>query len=134
MGELQQSRHDSSKVSLSPHCCCLLMLSLCYHAKGPVYNFRTNHDQDHLRIGCGWYYQQQHILIIILDPGDLKVDLHKPKVRDGSTPIPPIPITDLGVGTPVPALYRTGNSHWRLVNQNQLVPLSPAHQLSLGPH
>ena len=55
---------------------------------GPVYDFGTNHNQDHLRIGHGWYYQQQHILIIILDPLDLEVDLHKPKVRDGGAPCP----------------------------------------------
>ena len=88
MGELQWSRHDSSKVSLSPCCCCLLELSLCYHTKGPVNDFGTNHDWDCLRIGHGWYYHQQHILIIILDPWDLEVNLHEPKVRDGSVPIP----------------------------------------------
>ena len=38
---------------------------------------------DHLRVGCGWYAQQQHILIIVFDPWDLEVDLHEPKVWDG---------------------------------------------------
>ena len=88
MGELQQSWHDSSKVSLCPHCGCLLEFSLCYHAKGLVYDFGANHDWNHLRVGHDWYNQQQHILIIALDPWDLEVDLHKPKVRDGYAPIP----------------------------------------------
>ena len=48
-----------------------------------LYNFGSNHDQDHLRIGCGWY-----ILIVVLDPWDLEVDPHKPEVQDGRTPCP----------------------------------------------
>ena len=88
MGELQWSRHDSSKVSLSPCCSCLLELSLSYQAKGPINDFGTNHNQDHLWIGHGWYDQQQHILIITLDSWDLEVVFHKPKVGDGGAPCP----------------------------------------------
>ena len=77
-GRAQWSRHDSSKVSLSPHCGCLLKLSHSYQAKGPVYDFGANHNWDCLRIGCSWYDQQWDILIIVLDPWDLEVDLHKP--------------------------------------------------------
>ena len=88
MGELQQSRYDSSKVSLSPHHGHLLELSLSYQAKGPIYHFGTNHYLDHLRIGHGWYDQQQHIHIITLDGWDLEVDLHEPNVGDGRAPVP----------------------------------------------
>ena len=35
-----------------------------------------------------WYNQQQHILIIVSNPWDLEVNLHKPKVWDGCTPCP----------------------------------------------
>ena len=59
-----------------------------YDAHGPFYNFGSNHDQDHFRIGHGWYNQQQHILTVIFDPEDLEVDLHKHKVWDGGTPCP----------------------------------------------
>ena len=41
-----------------------------------------------LRIGHGWYDHQQHILIVVLDPWDLEIDLHKPEVWVGRTPIP----------------------------------------------
>ena len=88
MGELQWSWHDSPKVSLSPHCSCLLELFLCYHTKDHVYDFGVNHNWDCLKVGHGSYNQQQHILIIMLDPWDLEVDLHEPKVRDGCTPVP----------------------------------------------
>ena len=88
MGELQPSGHDRPKVSLSLHCCHFLDLSLCYYAKGLVYDFGANHYWNCLRVGLGWYNQQQHILIIMLDPWDLEVDLHKAKVRDGCAPIP----------------------------------------------
>ena len=50
--------------------------------------FGSNHDQDNLRVGHGWYDQQQDILLIVFDPQDLEVDLHKPKVWDGRTPYP----------------------------------------------
>ena len=41
-----------------------------------------------LRIGHGWYNQQQHILILIFDPWDLEIDLHKLNIWDGGTPCP----------------------------------------------
>ena len=50
--------------------------------------FGSNHNHDHLRVGHGWYDQQQHILIIIFDPQDLEVDLNEPEVWDGGTPCP----------------------------------------------
>ena len=59
---------------------------LGHHAHGPIYDFGSNHNQDHLRVGHGWYDQQQHILIIGFDPQDLEVDLHKLEVLDGRTP------------------------------------------------
>ena len=88
MGELEWSGHDRPKVSLSLHCCHFLDLSLCYYAKGLVYDIGANHDWNCLRVGLGWYNKQQHILIIMLDPWDLEVDLHKAKVRDGCAPCP----------------------------------------------
>ena len=60
----------------------------CYYCHGPTYNLGSNHNWNLLRIGCGWYNQQQHILIIILYPQDLDVDLHEPKVWDGRAPCP----------------------------------------------
>ena len=69
MGQLQGSRHDSSKVSLSPCHGCFLELSLSYQAKGLVYHFRANHNQKLLGIGHCWYDQQQHILIMMWIPG-----------------------------------------------------------------
>ena len=66
----------------------LLWAPLCYHAHGPIYNFGSNHDWDCPRMCCDWYDQQQHILIAILDPWDLEIDIHKPKVWDGRTPVP----------------------------------------------
>ena len=66
----------------------LSKLSHSYQAKGPIYDFGTNHNWDHLRIDHGWYDQQQHILIIVLDPWDLEVDLHEPKVGDGRAACP----------------------------------------------
>ena len=86
MGDLQWSRHNSPKMSLSPHHGLLLKLPLSYQAKGPIYDLWANHNQDCLRIGHDGYGQQQHILIIMLDPWDLEVDLHKPKVGDGWAP------------------------------------------------
>ena len=41
MGQLQQSRHDCPKVSLPPCHGCLLMLPLCYQAKGPSLWFQS---------------------------------------------------------------------------------------------
>ena len=61
---------------------------LGYDAHGPIYNFGSNHGWDHLRIGHGWYNQQQHNLIVVLDPWDLEIDLHKPEVWDGRMPCP----------------------------------------------
>ena len=88
MGELQWSRHDSSKVSLSPHHGCLLELHLSYQAKGPIYDLWANHNWGWLRVCHGWYDQQQHILIIMLDPWDLEVDLHEPKGGNGRVTCP----------------------------------------------
>ena len=61
---------------------------LCYYSHGPIYKLGSNHNQNHLKIGHGWYNQQQHILIVILYPQDLEVNLHEPKVWDGKTPCP----------------------------------------------
>ena len=117
VGELQWSRYDSSKVSLSPHHGCLLELSLSHQAKGLVYDFGCNHNQDHLRIGCGWYDQQQHILIVVLDPWGSGGWPPQTQGRGWQSPLfPLIPITDQGGGSPVPALHRTGSSHWRPVH------------------
>ena len=72
-------------MSLSPchgHFC---KLPLGYDAQGPIYDFGSNHDQAHLGIGHGWYDQQQHILIVVFDPQDLEIGLHKPEVWDGRT-------------------------------------------------
>ena len=57
-GQLQWPRHDNSKMSLSPSHGYLCKLSLCHQAQSFIYDFRTNHDQDCLRIGCGWDNQQ----------------------------------------------------------------------------
>ena len=59
-----------------------------YHAHGPIYNFGSKHDWDHLRIGHGWYDQQQHILIVVLDPWDLGVGLHKLRYGMAEPPVP----------------------------------------------
>ena len=83
---MQQPRHDSSKMGLSSHCGHLCELCLGHQAHGPIYNFGSNHDWDHLKIGCGWYGQQQHILIVVFDSWDLEVDLPEPELRDGRTP------------------------------------------------
>ena len=74
-------------MSLSPCHGHFHKLPLCYYAHGSIYDFGSSHDQDYLRIGCGWYDQQQHILIVILDPQDLEIDLHKPEVWDGGPPV-----------------------------------------------
>ena len=74
-------------MSLSPghgHFC---ELPSCDYSHGPIYNLGSNHDQNILRIGHGWYNQQQHILILILYPWDLEVDLH---LRYGMVE-PPVP-------------------------------------------
>ena len=52
------------------------------------HDFGSNHDWDCLRIDHGWYDQQQHILTVVPDPWDLKVDIHKPEVWGGRTPVP----------------------------------------------
>ena len=33
-----------------------------------------------VKVGHGWYDQQQHILIVVFDTWDLEVNLHEPKV------------------------------------------------------
>ena len=66
----------------------LLQAPLGYDAHGPIYNFGSSDNWDHLRIGSGWYDQQWHILIVVLDPQDLEVDLHDPKIWDDGIPCP----------------------------------------------
>ena len=88
LGQLQWPRHNSSKVSLSPHHGHLAKLSLGHQAQNPIYYFRTNHNWNCLRIGHGWDDQQQHIHIKVCDAWDLEVNLNKSKVWDGCTPIP----------------------------------------------
>ena len=75
-------------MSLCPYCGHLHQLPLGYDAHGPIYDFGSNHNWDSLRIGHGWYDQQQQILIVVLDPLDLEVDIHEPEVQDGRTPCP----------------------------------------------
>ena len=65
-----------------------LWAPLGHQAHGPIYDFGSNHDWEHLRIGHGWYDQQQHIFIVVFDPWDLEVSLHNPEVWDGGTPCP----------------------------------------------
>ena len=106
-----------------------------HQAQGPIYDFGSNHDWDHLRVGCGWYDQQQHILIIVFDPWDLEVDLHKPNVQNGRTPCPPlVPITNAGAGSEAQDPHKTGSLCWRPEHPNQSMQLFLAHPLSLGPH
>ena len=96
--------------------------------------FRTNHDWDHLGVGLGWYGQQQHILIIVFDPWDLEVDLHKPKVWDGCNPIPSSSNNWPNGWIVVEDHHKTGSSHWKPECPNQLVQSFPVHLLSQGPH
>ena len=56
-------------MGLSPHHGHLHELPLSHQAHGPIYDFGSSQDQNHLRIGCDWYNQQQHILIVVLIPG-----------------------------------------------------------------
>ena len=130
----------SNPYMTAPKWACLhvvvtLQAPLGHCAYGPIYDFRSNHDQDHLRICCGWYNQQQHILIVVFGPWDLEVDLQEPEVWDGGTPCTPqVPITDPGAGYAVQSPYKIGSLCWKPECLNQLVQSFPAHPLSLGPH
>ena len=88
MGELQWPQHDYSKVSLSPCCGGFCKLPCSHETQNFVNYLSTHHDQNHLGVGRGGDNQQQHILIVISDPWNLKVSLYKSKVWDGCTTCP----------------------------------------------
>ena len=57
VGQLQQPRHDSPKMSLSPSHSHLHQLPVRSYSHGLIYYLGPNHDQNLFRIGCGWYNQ-----------------------------------------------------------------------------
>ena len=88
MGELQWPQHDCPKVGLSPCHGSLCKLPHSHEAQSFVNYLCTHHNQNCLRVGCGGDNQQQHILVIVSYPWNLKVYLHKSKVWHGCTPHP----------------------------------------------
>ena len=121
------------KWSLSLHFGHLCKLSLGHKAQSLIYYFRTNHEQNFIRIGCGWDDQQQDILIIVCDAWNLEVDLHKLKVWDGCTSCPPS-FNNWPSGWICSARFsQTGSSHWISEYLNELVQSFPVHLLLLGP-
>ena len=122
------------QMSLSSHHGHLCKLSLGHQAQGPIYYFRINHYWDCLRIGCGWYDLQEHILISFWSLGSGGW----PSWTQGMGwlhPLSPLaPITNPMAGYVVQDLCKTGSSHWIPGHPNQIVQSFPACLLSLGPH
>ena len=122
-------------MSLSPHHGLLCEPLLGHQAHGPICDFGSNHDWDCVRIGCGWYDQQQHILIVVFDPWDLEVDLPQTQGMGWQNPLfPLVPMTDPGARSAAKDSCKTGSVCWIPEHPNQSVQSFPAHPLSLGPH
>ena len=118
---------QNESVSMS----CKLPLHYCAH--GPIYNFGSNHDWDHLRIGHGLYDQQQHILIVIFNPpGSRDWPLQTWGMQWQNPLYPLVPITDPGAGSAVQNSHKIWRLCWRPEHQNQSIQSFPAHPLSLG--
>ena len=80
--------HDYSKVSLSPCHGSLCKFPHSHETQILVNYLRTQHNQNRLGVGHGGDNQQQHILIVISNPQNLEVNLHKSKVWEAAPPVP----------------------------------------------